>query len=524
MLVLVKPLEKPLNYSDKAMAENPFDSFFTGLIGGATAGARRRTLIERGQQGAGMAEEFFGGGPVTPPKAPGMGATFLAGLQLARTLPTTPSQQLQADQLKLQIANQALDQQIFEAKQQAAEAEKIALKTKAKAEAEAERDNSMLFADLTSRAETAIAAGNFDQIAGIRSEAKGLPVSQQVQLNTIISDLNDTYDSQEFIQFGKNKEYLAGFLPPQELNSITPPEAKRLVDVYFGKPISSIGAMVSDYESYNARGSTNAAQFVLGSIRKNTETTGQRIELDPTTGQFTISEEIISGPKADISKTEEAERAEGLESSEILFSTIDQARSLVQQNPNLVGSTGQIAGGLNALKEIVRPFVDLPQNATRIQVENAFNTLRVQALTSLGGGSLARLTDKDAKILENTIPQLKLTSSPAQVMQVLDQLDGTISLRYLLNRSRTNTLGTMLEELGASKVGKLAATAGRLNFRPGLVDEVIREAINSIDSQTDQALARQQTLDLFTALRDYGFSDAQREPYIQYADTLSTIE
>ena len=104
------------------MAENPFDSFFTGLIGGATAGARRRTLMERGQQGAGMAEEFFGGGPVTPPKAPGMGATFLAGLQLARTLPTTPSQQLQADQLKLQIANQALDQQIFEAKQQAAEA------------------------------------------------------------------------------------------------------------------------------------------------------------------------------------------------------------------------------------------------------------------------------------------------------------------------------------------------------------------------------------------------------------------
>jgi hypothetical protein len=109
-------------------------------------------------------------------------------------------------------------------------------------------------------------------------------------------------------------------------------------------------------------------------------------------------------------------------------------------------------------------------------------------------------------------------------MQVLDQLEGTISLRYLLNRSRTNTLGNMLDELGASRVGKLSATAGRLNFRPGLVDEVIRESINSIDSQTDQDLARQQILDLFTALRDYGFSDAEREPYIQYAETLSAIE
>ena len=115
------------------MAENPFDSFFTGLIGGATAGARRRTLMERGQQGAGMAEEFFGGGPVTPPKAPGMGATFLAGLQLARTLPTTPSQQLQADQLKLQMANQMLD---YQAAQDRIKAEQAANTAKLTYEAE----------------------------------------------------------------------------------------------------------------------------------------------------------------------------------------------------------------------------------------------------------------------------------------------------------------------------------------------------------------------------------------------------
>ena len=522
MLVLAKPLEKPLNYSDKAMAENPFDSFFTGLIGGATAGARRRTLMERGQQGAGMAEEFFGGGPVTPPKAPGMGATFLAGLQLARTLPTTPSQQLQSDQLKLQMANQALDQQIFEAKQQAAEAEKITLKTKAKAEAEAERDNSVLFADLTSRAETAIAAGNFDQIAGIRSEAKGLPVSQQVQLNTVLNSLNETYDAQEFVQFENNKKYLSGYLSPEELNSITPPEAKRLTDVYFGKPISNIGAMVSDYESYNARGATNAAQLVLGSIRKNTETTGQRIEVDPTTGKFTISEEIIGGPKADISKTEEAERAEGLESAEILFSTIDQARTLVERDPNLVGVTGELTGGVNILKELLRPLYPLPPDPSREQIESSFSKLKTQALMSLGGGSLARLTDKDAKILEQNIPQLSITDSPTKVLQVMDQLEGTISLRYLLNRSRLNTLDSLVNDIGPARVAKLAGSAKTLNFKPSLVDDTIRKAIVSINSETDRGVADQNISDLFLGLANAGYSQVEAQPYLDLVKSLAS--
>lgn len=493
------------------MAEdNPFLSFFESMGTGMEAGAERRSLMQRAQRGQLEPGE----------EVPGLGRTILKGITRAATPAST---RLAQDQLKLQIANQALDEQIFEAKQQAAEAEKIALKTKASKEAQAERDNAILFADITSRADEFLATGQFEKMAELRKEAKNLPVAQQVQFNSVANTLSDTYKAEDFIEFKRNKGYLEGRLSPEELASLTPPEAKRMSDVFFGRPISNIGAMVSDYESYNARGATNAAQLVLASIKKNTEKTGQVVDVSPE-GRVTIREEVIGGPKADISKTEEAERTEGLESFEILFSTIDQARSLVRENPDLVGSTGEISGGLNAFKEIIRPVVALPQDADRLQVEKAFDTLKTQALTSLGGGSLARLTDKDAKILESNIPQLKLTSSPAKVMQVMDQLEGTISLRYLLNRSRTNTLGNMLEELGASRVGKLAATASRLNFRPGLVDEVIRESINSIDSQTNQALARQQILDLFTALRDYGFSDAEREPYIQYAETLSAIE
>jgi len=490
--------------------DNPFLSFFEGLGTGMEAGRERRTLMQRAQRGE-----------ISPQDVPGRFETMLTAIARASTPAST---RLAQDQLKLQIANQALDEQIFEAKQQAAEAEKITLKTKAKAEADAERDNSVLFADLISRAESDLSVGKFDTLAGIRAEASGLPVTQQVQLGDAIGELTRSYDMKQAREFNANKEVLSQYMPAEDVQKVGPLQAQTLVEILSGRYQSGIGQMVGDLNSLRTLGLTSLSSLIMPAIEKQARSVGQVIEMNPETGQFTMREEIIGGPKADISKTEEAERAEGLESSEILFSTIDQARSLVQQNPNLVGSTGQIAGGFNAIKEILRPIVPLPQDADRIQIENAFNTLRTQALTSLGGGSLARLTDKDAKILEKNIPQLNLTDSPTKVMQVMDQLEGTISLRYLLNRSRTDTLGTMLGELGASRVGKLAATAGRLNFRPGLVDEVIREAINSIDSQTDQALARQQTLDLFTALRDYGFSDAQREPYIQYAETLSTIE
>jgi hypothetical protein len=435
---------------------------------------------------------------------------------------TPASTRLAQDQLQLQIANQALDQQIFEAKQQAAEAEKIALKTKAKKEAEAERDNSLLFADLTSRAEEALAIGQFDKVAGLRSEASKLPVELQVRFNTVVNDLNDTYDAKEFVQYENNKTYLQGFLPADQLNSITPPEAKRLVDIYFGKPISNIGAMVSDYESFLTRGLVNAAQFVLGSIKKNTETTGQRIELDPTTGKFTIREEIIGGPRVDISKTEEAERSQEEESAEILFSTIDQTRALVEKDPNIVGITGELTGGINILKELVRPLYPLPPDPSREQVESAFAKLKTQALMSLGGGSLARLTDKDAKILEQNIPQLSMTDSPTKVLQVMDQLEGTISLRYLLNRSRLDTLDSLVNDLGPARVAKLAGSAKTLNFKPSLVDDTIREAIVSINSEADRGVADRNISELFLGLADAGYSQAEVQPYLDLVKSLAS--
>ena len=493
------------------MAEdNPFLGFFESMGVGMEAGAKRRSLMERAQQGKLEPGETV----------PSLGRTILQGITKAATPAST---RLAQEELKLRAANQALDYKIQQDRQKALDAKAYYDKSKEAAEAEAEKDNSILFSDLTYKAQSAISLGKFGEIPELRKQAKGLPVPQQVQFNAVLNDLNDTYDAEEFIKFDRNKKYLSNSLPAEELNALTPPEAQRLVEVYFGKPISNIGAMVSDYDTYRARGAEGSAQLVLASIKKNTETKGQVVEVSPE-GNVTIREEILSGSKPELSKQEESDRAEAIEASEKLFSTIDQARSLVASNPNLVGSTGEISGGLNALKEVLRPLVDLPQNATRIQIENAFNTLKTEALTSLGGGSLARLTDKDAKILENNIPQLSLTDSPGKVMSVLNQLEGTISLRYLLNRSRTNTLSSLVSDLGAARVGKLAATAGRLNFRPGLVDEAIREAISSIDAQTDTNVARQQILDLFTALQDNGFSDAQREPYIRYLETLSETE
>ena len=491
--------------------DNPFLSFFESMGTGMEAGAERRSLMQRAERGQLEPGE----------EVPGLGRTILKGITRAATPANT---RLAQDQMKLQIANQVLDEQIFEAKQQAAEAEKIALKTKASKEARAERDNSILFADLLSRTTTDLSAGKFDTLSGIKKEAEGLPVTQQVQLNSAIGDLSRTYDLQKVREFSSNQEILSQYMAPEDVQKLGPMQAQTLVEILSGRYQSGIGQMVGDLNNLNTLGLTNLSALVMPAIEKQAKSVGRVVEFSPTTGTYTMREELIGGSKPEISKTEEAERTEGLESVEILFSTLDQTRSLVERNPNLVGSTGEISGGLNAFKEIIRPFVALPQDANRLQVEKAFATLKTQALTSLGGGSLARLTDKDAKILEANIPQLTLTDSPTKVMQVLDQLEGTISLRYLLNRSRTNTLGNMLDELGASRVGKLSATAGRLNFRPGLVDEVIRESINSIDSQTDQDLARQQILDLFTALRDYGFSDAEREPYIQYAETLSAIE
>lgn len=542
------------------MAEdNPFLSFFESMGTGMEAGAKRRSLMQRAERGQLKPGE----------EVPGLGRTILKSITQAATPANT---RLAQDQMKLQAANYALQRKASEDRQAAIDAQNFYKNGLDAKEAELEAKNSIIYTQAVAKDRQLAQSGKWNDFdATIAPEGMGATLTDKYYAQKKLT--GEEFDKQNFLELSDNKELLvdSGSYTSESVAQMSPDAVKAAAQTVSGRygklddmllyiPVdqrasvktqvltgtpdqkreawamldrasievsSSIGKIQQDIKKLKAEGgadnlaSAQQLQRYADNLGKGDESPSYTITKDEN-GKTTI--QVIGGPKADISKTEEAERTEGLESFEILFSTIDQARSLVRENPDLVGSTGQISGGLNAFKEIIRPVVALPQDANRLQVEGAFDTLKTQALTSLGGGSLARLTDKDAKILENNIPQLKLTSSPAKVMQVMDQLEGTISLRYLLNRSRTNTLGNMLEELGASRVGKLAATASRLNFRPGLVDEAIRESINSIDSQTDQTLARQQILDLFTALRDYGFSDAEREPYIQYAETLSAIE
>lgn len=152
------------------MAENPFESFLTGMIGGATAGARRRTMVEQGQQAAGAAEDFFGGGPIDPPKAPGMGATFLAGLQLARTLPTTPGQKLQADQVKLQAANYALQRKTAEDRQAAIDAQNYYKNAVEAKEAEDNLHDAVLLNEKFNLINTAAKLGSTSSIYSVTAE------------------------------------------------------------------------------------------------------------------------------------------------------------------------------------------------------------------------------------------------------------------------------------------------------------------------------------------------------------------
>ncbi len=152
------------------MAENPFESFLTGMIGGATAGARRRTMVEQGQQAAGAAEDFFGGGPIDPPKAPGMGATFLAGLQLARTLPTTPGQKIQADQVKLQAANYALQRKAAEDRQAALDAQNSYKNAVEAKEAEDNLHDAVLLNEYYKRIDNAAKLGSIPSIYSVTAD------------------------------------------------------------------------------------------------------------------------------------------------------------------------------------------------------------------------------------------------------------------------------------------------------------------------------------------------------------------
>ena len=189
------------------MAENPFESFLTGMIGGATAGARRRTMVEQGKQAAGAAEDFFGGGPIDPPKAPGMGATFLAGLQLARTLPTTPGLKLQADQLKLQAANYALQNSIREKEYNLRQQNQILDEAEYSAKLQQSIDDNMGFRTAD---EEILRMLDTDDIDGIRAfkAPKGMSLSGQQQIDKLKKDALATKQAQRLDEYRDIKSKL----------------------------------------------------------------------------------------------------------------------------------------------------------------------------------------------------------------------------------------------------------------------------------------------------------------------------
>ena len=479
--------------------DNPFLNLFESIGAGMEAGQRRRNLMERARQGE-----------ISPQEVPGLGMTALMGAVRAATPAST---RLAQDQLKLQIANQALDEQIFEAKQQAAEAEKIALKTKASKEARAERDNSILFADITSRADEFLATGQFEKMAGLRKEAENLPVAQQVQFNSVVNTLSDTYKADDFIEFKRNKGYLEERLSPEELASLTPPEAKRMSDVFFGRPISNIGSMVSDYESYNARGATNAAQLVLASIKKNTEKTGQVVDVSPE-GRVTIREEVIGGPDKDLSVAEQA----ALNKSERVYKEvrpfIDQALRLVTENPDSFGSSGELTGLTNRMKSLlgVIPFVEFKQDMTRREVETSINTLIGKTLPALAGTSLGRMTENDAKLLKAPLPKLDVFNPAEVVKQQLETLDFRVSLAYILDQQKRGTIAEVLDNEGPVEFAKIMSRANKEGFgsQERTVLRAIDEAVTHISSNPNMQDADSDIKALFMELGASGqFNDAE---------------
>jgi len=459
--------------------DNPFLSLFESMGTGMEAGAERRSLMQRAERGQLEPGE----------EVPGLGRTILKGITRAATPANT---RLAQDQMKLQIANQVLDEQIFEAKQQAAEAEKIALKTKASKEARAERDNSILFADITSRADEFLATGQFEKMAGLRKEAENLPVSQQVQFNSVVNTLSDTYKADDFIEFKRNKGYLEGRLSPEELASLTPPEAKRMSDVFCA---------------------TNAAQLVLASIKKNTEKTGQVVDVSPE-GRVTIREEVIGGTGKDLSVAEQA----ALNKSEKVYKEvrpfIDQALRLVTENPDSFGSSGELTGLTNRMKSLlgVIPFVEFKQDMTRREVETSINTLIGKTLPALAGTSLGRMTENDAKLLKAPLPKLDVFNPAEVVKQQLETLDFRVSLAYILDQQKRGTIAQVIDNEGPVEFAKIMSRANKEGFgsQERTVLRAIDEAVTHISSNPNMQDADSDIKALFMELGASGqFNDAE---------------
>jgi hypothetical protein len=254
--------------------------------------------------------------------------------------------------------------------------------------------------------------------------------------------------------------------------------------------------MVSDYESYNARGATNAAQLVLGSIKKNTETTGQRVEIDPTTGKVTIREEIIGGPDRDLSATERSDLREASRSYQELKPILDKAERLVTESPEAFGSSGEWTGAINQLKSLVGviPIAQFKQDMTRRDVETTMDTLVGKVLPVLAGASLGRMTENDAKLLKAPLPKLNVFTPAEVVKQQIDALRFRVSLAYILGRESGGSLQGLLDEEGPVEFARLISRAKSEGYGreertlERAVDQAIRDIAAKPQAEADSEL------------------------------------
>ena len=482
------------------MAKNPFDNFFSGLVGGATAMGQRRALKAEGEE------------------APTFTGALFQGMQLGRTLPSTPTEKLNADRLKLEAGKIALESQLSKRKQDAVELQQFADLQLANEEAEQEKNDILAYTTVTNRIMDAFRTGGMEAVYAIPLPEFSSS-SFTSDIHNLINDLDKTSlekSRQEFRDYRDAADELG--IPTEGKSTLV---LRAQVDQKLGRYTATptqVAKMIDELEAYQRDGDTEKAQLMRSYLQGLVSSPTTSVTYDPETDKFTVVSGKQSLPKPTSADAAELEEAQAIET---LWSTINQVRSLVEQNPKLVGSTGELMGLSNTFAEVLRPiFPNLPQNADRLKVVKAFNTLKTQALMALGKGSLAKLTDKDAKILMDNIPELSVTSSPEEVMGVLNQLEGTLDLGYLLTQKNLNRVDTLARDPGPRRLGKLIASASRLNFKTALVDEIMRKAIVHINDQPD-GVADKQLNELVTSLQENGWTTENLKPYVDYLSKLN---
>ena len=180
------------------MAEdNPFLSFFESIGVGMEAGQRRRTLMERAQQGK------LGPGE----QVPGRFATVMSAIARAATPAST---RLAQDQLQLQMANQMLDYRAAQDRIKAEQAANTAKLTYEAEQADQELQDSILVEADVNKINQFVATGNIEALNRFKANpliksAKGVDTVR----TTVVSALNSTRARDNEIN-ANNKQRLIG--------------------------------------------------------------------------------------------------------------------------------------------------------------------------------------------------------------------------------------------------------------------------------------------------------------------------